>query len=391
MGNHRFRLSDMIPNAWFYKLKDMSKTKNNIKTKHLNSKKYSPIQTHPTPKNQQFSNPRHSYYFTTESFKAEKLYSSPINRKSTDTQFPPYNPPRKSSRRRIRNKISAAATIKYSSPRISSGGCSFGTNFDSTPDNSVPSLDHQNLYEFILKSKPISISDPFDESWSSSWSSSCSCRISTSTNDIIIDMDGSEYNFDKKLNGFELTPKLELPPILTKPQKFSDMISEIKNREVAGTLSVKVSKEGRKVKNVKEQRMGLSSSSSLTVRKSISSCNSSPGMKLRSNSPKIGSRKIQSRKMAGKTSTSSRLSRSSNDNKTASSVSDSFAVVKSSFDPQRDFYESMVEMILENNLRATNELEELLACYLSLNSNEYHDLIVQVFEQIWFDLTDSKL
>ncbi|KAI3904888.1 hypothetical protein MKW92_024497 [Papaver armeniacum] len=390
MGNHRFRLSDMIPNAWFYKLKDMSKTKNNPKTKHLNSKKVSPTKTiqtqqHP-PKNQQFSNPRHSYYFTTDPFKAEKLYSSPVNRKSTDTQFPPFNPPRKSSRRRRRNKISAAASIKYSSPRISSGGCSYGTNFDSTPDNSVPSQDHQNLYEFILKSKPVSNSDPFDESWSSSWSSSCSCRISTSTNDIIIDMDGSEYNFDKKLNGFELTPKLQLPPILTKPLKFSDMVSEIKNREV----SVKVSKEGRRVKNVKEQRMGLSSSSSLSVRKSVSSCNSSPGMKLRSNSPKIGSRKIQSRKMAGKTSTtSSRLSRSSNDK--TSTVSDSFAVVKSSFDPQRDFYESMVEMILENNLRATSDLEELLACYLSLNSNEYHDLIVHVFEQIWFDLTDSKL
>ncbi|KAI3896640.1 hypothetical protein MKX03_024689 [Papaver bracteatum] len=390
MGNHRFRLSDMIPNAWFYKLKDMSKTKNNPKTKHLNSKKVSPTKTiqtqqHP-PKNQQFSNPRHSYYFTTDPFKAEKLYSSPINRKSTDTQFPPFNPPRKPSRRRRRNKISAAAAIKYSSPRISSGGCSFGTNFDSTPDNSILSQDHQNLYEFILKSKPVSISDPFDESWSSSWSSSCSCRISTSTNDIIIDMDGSEYNFDKKLNGFELTPKLQLPPIQTKPLKFSDMVSEIKNRQV----SVKVSKEGRRTKNVKEQRTGLSSSSSLSVRKSVSSCNSSPGMKLRSNSPKIGSRRIQSRKMAGKTSTtSSRLSRSSNDK--TSTVSDSFAVVKSSFDPQRDFYESMVEMILENNLRATSDLEELLACYLSLNSNEYHDLIVQVFEQIWFDLTDSKL
>ncbi|RZC78225.1 hypothetical protein C5167_002979 [Papaver somniferum] len=387
MGNHRFRLSDMIPNAWFYKLKDMSKTKNTSKTKHLNSKKVSPTKTVQTqPKNQQFSNPRHSYYFTTDPFKAEKLYSSPINRKSTDTQFPPFNPPRKSSRRRRRrNKISAAASIKYSSPRISSGGCSFGTNFDSTPNDSIPSQDHQNLYEFILKSKPVSNSDPFDESWSSSWSSSCSCRISTSTNDIIIDMDGSEYNFDKKLNGFELTPRLELPPILTKPLKFSDMVSEIKNREV----SVKVSKEGRRIKNVKEQRTGLSSSSSLSVRKSVSSCNSSPGMKLRSNSPKIGSRKIQSRKMAGKTSTtSSRLSRSSNDK---TSVSDSFAVVKSSLDPQRDFYESMVEMILENNLRATNDLEELLACYLSLNSNEYHDLIVQVFEQIWFDLTDSKL
>jgi uncharacterized protein (TIGR01568 family) len=67
------------------------------------------------------------------------------------------------------------------------------------------------------------------------------------------------------------------------------------------------------------------------------------------------------------------------------------AVVKSSFDPQKDFRESMVEMIVENNIKASKDLEDLLACYLSLNSDEYHDLIIKVFKQIWFDLTDIKL
>ena len=28
MGNYRFRLSDMIPNAWFYKLQDKKKGRN---------------------------------------------------------------------------------------------------------------------------------------------------------------------------------------------------------------------------------------------------------------------------------------------------------------------------------------------------------------------------
>ncbi|KAJ6913382.1 DUF623 domain containing protein [Populus alba x Populus x berolinensis] len=51
----------------------------------------------------------------------------------------------------------------------------------------------------------------------------------------------------------------------------------------------------------------------------------------------------------------------------------------------------MVEMIVENNIKASKDLEDLLACYLSLNSDEYHDLIIKVFEQIWFDLTDIKL
>lgn len=69
-------------------------------------------------------------------------------------------------------------------------------------------------------------------------------------------------------------------------------------------------------------------------------------------------------------------------------LSESFAMVKSSSDPHGDFRESMVEMIVKNNIRSGGELEELLACYLSLNSGEYHDLIVKVFGQIWADLND---
>ncbi|GAU30841.1 hypothetical protein TSUD_267610 [Trifolium subterraneum] len=71
------------------------------------------------------------------------------------------------------------------------------------------------------------------------------------------------------------------------------------------------------------------------------------------------------------------------------SFSGSLAIVKSSFNPQKDFRESMVEMIVENNIRASKDLEDLLACYLSLNSDEYHDLIIKVFKQIWFDLTET--
>ncbi|CAN6553249.1 unnamed protein product [Malus baccata var. baccata] len=64
----------------------------------------------------------------------------------------------------------------------------------------------------------------------------------------------------------------------------------------------------------------------------------------------------------------------------------SFAVVKCSFEPQKDFRDSMVEMIVEKNITQPEDLEELLACYLTLNSNEYHDLIIKVFRQVWFDM-----
>ncbi|CAL5411472.1 hypothetical protein CsSME_00031687 [Camellia sinensis var. sinensis] len=65
---------------------------------------------------------------------------------------------------------------------------------------------------------------------------------------------------------------------------------------------------------------------------------------------------------------------------------DSFAVVKSSFDPQKDFRNSMIEMITAKGIWRPEELEELLACYLTLNTDKYHDLIIKVFKQVWVDL-----
>ncbi|XP_047937537.1 transcription repressor OFP1-like [Salvia hispanica] len=99
------------------------------------------------------------------------------------------------------------------------------------------------------------------------------------------------------------------------------------------------------------------------------------GMKLRVNSPRIRAAQRRRRSVS-----------SSN-----SSISESLAVVKVSKDPRRDFKESMVEMILENNIRASSDLEELLACYLSLNSDEYHHLIIAVFKQIWFEFIHLRL
>ncbi|XP_065877897.1 transcription repressor OFP5 [Euphorbia lathyris] len=68
---------------------------------------------------------------------------------------------------------------------------------------------------------------------------------------------------------------------------------------------------------------------------------------------------------------------------------ESFAVVKCSYDPQKDFRDSMMEMIEEKKISKPEELEELLACYLTLNSDEYHDLIIRVFRQVWLDLSQA--
>ncbi|KAM7274924.1 hypothetical protein ACFE04_016790 [Oxalis oulophora] len=66
-----------------------------------------------------------------------------------------------------------------------------------------------------------------------------------------------------------------------------------------------------------------------------------------------------------------------------SKVKDSFAVVKSSKDPYNDFRTSMVEMIMEKQIFGVKELEDLLQCFLNLNADRHHRIIVEVFTEIW--------
>ncbi|XP_058075613.1 transcription repressor OFP8-like [Magnolia sinica] len=61
---------------------------------------------------------------------------------------------------------------------------------------------------------------------------------------------------------------------------------------------------------------------------------------------------------------------------------ESVAVVKSSDDPYGDFKRSMVEMIIENQMYTADDLEQLLGCFLSLNSPFHHQVIVEVFSEI---------
>nr|XP_004503437.2 transcription repressor OFP8 isoform X1 [Cicer arietinum]XP_004503438.2 transcription repressor OFP8 isoform X2 [Cicer arietinum] len=64
-------------------------------------------------------------------------------------------------------------------------------------------------------------------------------------------------------------------------------------------------------------------------------------------------------------------------------VKDTFAVVKRSSDPYNDFRTSMVEMIVEKQIFSPTDLENLLQCFLSLNSFHHHKIIVEVFTEIW--------
>ncbi|GLT59317.1 hypothetical protein SLA2020_321430 [Shorea laevis] len=355
MGNYRFRLSDMMPNAWFYKLKDMSRVRNRT----ANTKKKQQPEPSKPNKPHQNSYPRKSYYFSRELVSNDRLCNSP--RLSTD-------PPRKSSRRiRSRRLAAAGASPKLVSSSVSSGSnCRASATLRITPDSQPPehsaSYSSDGSLELELgesfppefRTDRILTTDSFDDMVALSRSQA---------KEVVIDVG-----------------QIELPPIITKPEQFNDSVKELKMKEQhkeptkygRSSLTVNVKKEERIT--MKEQR------NTTPVRKFSSN---SPGMKLRINSPRIANRKILAQARKSVSSSSSAGLRSSR-----RSLSESLAVVKSSFDPQRDFRESMVEMIVQNNIRSSKDLEDLLACYLTLNSGEYHDLIIKVFKQIWFDLSD---
>ncbi|CAL5333941.1 hypothetical protein CsSME_00016100 [Camellia sinensis var. sinensis] len=363
MGNYKFRLSDMMPNAWFYKLRDMSRTKN-------------PNTSHPIKKN--FPSPT-----TTTSHRPQHIsqprYSNP---KVSDTHFP--DPPRKSSSKKkpkkktIHNK-SLSPRLVTSSSSVSAD-CSCGTTLNSVRTKPEPTLEpifyESPLSEFESNNTIDDCHESFDGL--ASWPGSCSCRVTSSTTDIIIDMNQKSYS--KKVEKLDTISKVELPPILTKPVKFKDTAkssSKFEEIQAHGSLSINIVKENTGKSTKKEIK------TSPRIRKPASH---STGVKIQSNSPRTMSKKVQA---CGRRSVSSSSKRSKSQPRRR--FAESFAIVKSSFDPQRDFRESMVEMIVENNIRGSKELEELLACYLSLNSDEYHGLIVKAFQQIWFDMADHRM
>ncbi|KAI3474276.1 hypothetical protein Pfo_029064 [Paulownia fortunei] len=377
MGNYRFRLSDMIPNAWFYKLKDMSRTRRNqhkatnpTKNKHTSSSLSSSASSslsstssvaapnHPSKitKQPHLSDQRKSYYFTRD---LTLHPNSPSKTSISDKPFPT-EPPRKSSRRRRSTKKnrppnrqprgSCRATLEsvWTKPPDATP-----EEFANSPLDQTSSSEHDSILTEYGSDRGLT-PDTFEDMLS--WSTPCKCRTE---NDIVINLDDN-----KPFNGeFDRVSELDhLPPIITKkhePKKIQRTSAEFSERNAYGSLSVKVSEPVKR----------------------FSGNSSSPGVKLRTNTPRIANRRIQGRKSLSSNSSSG----------SRRSVSESFAVVKSSKDPRRDFRESMVEMIVENNIRASKDLEELLACYLSLNSDEYHELIINVFKQIWFDFIHVRL
>ncbi|TMW81102.1 hypothetical protein EJD97_011936 [Solanum chilense] len=328
MGNYRFRLSDMMPNAWFYKLKDMAKSSSRRHSHTTSSSSSSNLQLDKKRQPHNFGCQRKSYYIS-----RNLTITSPISSNSPklDHNVHITEPSRKSYKKRRSTNFRRRNSPK---PVNSSASVeSVWTKPDSTPEQ------YPNSSSSSSSSSPSSILPQKSNPITSSISPSCDCRT-----------DSTNQNSANLESGVHSVSKIDLPRIITKPEKFDEKIQE-KQRTVKQEQRI-VKQEQRIVRRV-----------------------STNGVKLRTNSPRI-------------TTTNSRKSVSS---KRTSVTTDSFAVVKSSRNPQKDFRESMVEMIIENNITTSKDLEELLACYLSLNSDEYHDIIIKVFKQIWFNITEIRL
>ncbi|CAN8247486.1 unnamed protein product [Cochlearia groenlandica] len=307
MGNYKFRISDMFPNAWFHKLKDMTKHK---------------------------TKPSSSYQNTCSSNKKPSLDS--LSHNSLVANIPQQNSPRNS----------------LHTKRMSKRKTLYKPSLKNLKESKINGQDSSN--DFLFPSLEIS-----PESFVYSF-------YEEKDNEFVFEHSNFKINTKKNTKHINVkeTNSIEKPC----------HASNIKNKPRKSHLSVKIKKaieeevEGDECKAEKRQY----------YKKVSSGRKSSAGINLkRVTSPRI--HQLSSTRRSTSKSESSKQA-----------VLESFAVMKRSFDPKKDFRESMVEMIEENKISDSKDLEDLLACYLSLNPKEYHDLIIHVFEQIWRQITKTK-
>ncbi|XP_057979391.1 transcription repressor OFP1-like [Malania oleifera] len=345
-NNYRFTLSEMMPMAWFYKLKETTRTSraknsnSNASPSSSNKKKSSRPTPIPTPNSNYQYSPPNGFHNSTAS-----------HRIRTPT---PADPPRRSSYSKTLRRTSRR-------PPVSDPACSISTtNADLTPDQ-----DHPQCSE--LRESQFHHGQASTFSFTTSSKPDHALMISES---------------------IDLTPisaKIRENHKLTEPIITSSSIPKAPRKKscpanAGASVTAEDDERGFK-KKVDGERNKIMAAS---------------GVKLRPNSPRFANRKIN-QALGGRrkststalvmTPTSSRLAMQRK-HRGADDEMRFMAITKASEDPQRDFMESMAAMIGEYNIRAANDLEELLAWYLSLNSDEFHDLIVKAFQGIWFALSE---
>ncbi|KAF8716861.1 hypothetical protein HU200_025960 [Digitaria exilis] len=384
MGRHKFRLSDMIPNAWFFKLRDM-RARGGAAPSPRAAPPSRPLPSTPRHAGGGWLPHRASHYYTPRVGDDHIVLGSPIHAKASDTRFPPLqlSPPRRSRRRHHRRRrsvklahyssVSTTSSGVASSP-ASAAGCRCGRRPDlvvvgvEAPDTPSPcrrdmfvgySSDEEEHDEEDLKKPALAVRRGDDK---------LDGKVFTSATEIIIDL--------------RTKKKKTLPPIITKTtparRRDPDAGCELEDKHID---VLKHATTHRDSPAHPEQSKQL-----IKPRRSVSSPRR---LKTRANTPRVAS--APSKKCKPPATAAAARSPARATTKPPPPLAESFAVVKTSRDPRRDFRESMEEMITENGIRTAADLEDLLACYLALNAAEYHDLIVEVFEHIWVTLLDVKM
>ncbi|KAG8051796.1 hypothetical protein GUJ93_ZPchr0001g30273 [Zizania palustris] len=351
MGRRKFRLSDLMPNAWLYKLRDMRARggRGGGMRPPLSSSSSSLLRGSGTA--QQAGSPtlgssshRASYYYTTRDRElwprpAQAPAPSPPRPRAMDTGFVPLTqPPTRSYRRRHRVGLGRVGPTDGGGLVLAPpdhNGCRHRVRGeDRLVDASGTSQRRRDLFigNYGGRGREFRRSKvAFPEE------GAVDVKVITSDAHIIIDP------------GADDTTERLLRPIVTRPARRELDCCEPEHSRPEAVVRVVASPP-----------------------------------KTRTNSPRI----VTSRK--GRPTAPAPPTRNTKQQSTTPPVANSFAVVKSSSDPRRDFLESMEEIIAENGIRDAGDLEDLLACYLYLNSAEYHDLIVEVFEQVWTGLAAER-
>ncbi|KAJ4751050.1 transcription repressor [Rhynchospora pubera] len=328
MGKYKFRLSDMVPNAWFYKLRDMGhKRRRNqnyllredlacCRTSRLSRKSFT---SPPSPPKQSFVPHRSSYYYSNTMLEARENLSSPVHlTKRRDVDIPldsPRKSKRRSHRRHLKVLINSPSPKRISTSSLIQCNCSHDkVKFEKSPTKNhetrvFDSEEGVSVTDYTVRTGKKCSSPKFQKNDNSSKVIELALSpVRTRLDRAFKDNDNSFYTINKR-------PQL-------KTKRASQAVHRIRTRVISPRVATKSATKGKKMNQ---------------------------------------------------------------------DLKDSLAVMKFSSDPQRDFMESMIEMIIANNMRSSRDLEDLLACYLSLNSDYYHSVIVKVFKEVWFDLNKLRI
>ncbi|XP_037474241.1 transcription repressor OFP3-like [Triticum dicoccoides] len=378
MVRRMFRLSDMIPNAWFYKLRDMgAHGRGGVGVHHRSSS----ARSYQQPPSARGSSARWSVEAVQRppSSGWYREVSNDIQQPEADVE-PPVTPTKESPRAPLPRRASyyystrdreVPAPPAPKPPRVKDAQSPTRRSrrrhkVDHAPEERGPARGKEPVVgalgssgrrrDMCIKSdggepRRPTVRGPADDGRN--------VKVIASHNEIIIDLRDED------------TPGRRLRPIVTKPARRRPVPNEQDGSQAD-------------LADVTARASSASDKSSVSrLRRSSASSSGRRRLKTLSKSPRLAA-------TARKVHPPSRKWTAPLPPLLAPVIVSSYPVVKMSEDPRQDFRESMEEMISAKGIQDAEDLEDLLACYLSLNDAAHHDLIIDVFEQIWVSLAGAR-